>query len=225
MEYKVENGIYKLDFELSKLEKEMLEECTFILDTAGFKYLHIPSTISPETFHKQEIKSKTFSYGENEVLAGSAEQGILEYFANSKVDQMKIYSKNTCFRIEDQYEDLKHVKEFTKIEQFVFCYEEKVDYMFEKLLNNAYSLLNEYNIKHRTIDVTDKDFGYHKKKFDIEVWTEKYGWMETHSCSYFGEEQSKRYNISGATHTLSNTGIAVPRTLIPLIEKNKKEQV
>ncbi|MNO32588.1 Serine--tRNA ligase [compost metagenome] len=225
MEYRVENGIYKLDFELSRLEKEILEECMIILENTGFKYLYVPSTITPETFQKQQIKAKTFRYGENEVLAGSAEQGILEYFANSKVDEMKIYSKNTCFRTEDYYEGLKRVKEFTKVEQFIFCYEEKVDEMFEQLLNNAYTLLKEYDIKYRTIDVTSKDFGYHKKKFDIEVWTEKYGWMETHSCSYFGEEQSKRYNIAGAKHTLSNTGIAVPRVLIPLIEKNKKGQI
>ena len=56
------------------------------------------------------------------------------------------------------------------------------------------------------------------KKYDIEVKTKQYGWMETHSCTYFGEEQSKRFEITGATHTISNTGIASPRILIPFIE-------
>ena len=31
-------------------------------------------------------------------------------------------------------------------------------------------------------------------------------------------ELSKRYNITGARHTISNTGIASPRILIPFIE-------
>ncbi|MNR40287.1 Serine--tRNA ligase [compost metagenome] len=79
--------------------------------------------------------------------------------------------------------------------------------------------MEKYDIEYRTIDVTKKDYGYHKKKIDIEVLTKKYGWMETHSCSYFGIEQSSKYNITGANHTLSNTGVATPRILIPLIER------
>ena len=75
---------------------------------------------------------------------------------------------------------------------------------------------------YRLQDVTKTDPGYHKRKIDIEVWTEQYGCLETHSCSYFGEEQTKRYNIKGATYTVSNTGIAVPRILIPIIEKRKE---
>lgn len=222
MDYKVENGIYKLDFELSQLEKEILEECDIILQEKKFQYLSISSTIKPSTFYKQDIKTNTFKYGPQEVLAGSAEQGILEYFTNQKVEPMKIYSKNTCFRIEDQYEGLKKVKEFTKIEQFIFCNKEDVEQNFNLILSNAIELLNRYDLKYRRVDVTTKDSGYHRKKIDLEVWTEQYGWMETHSCSYFGEEQTKRYNITGTTHTLSNTGVATPRILIPLIERFKK---
>lgn len=222
MNYKVNNGIYKLDFELSKLEKEIIEECEIIMQEKNFQYLSIPSTINPLTFKRQDIKINTFGYGPQEVLAGSAEQGILEYFSDQEVQPMKIYSKNTCYRFENEYEGLKRVKEFTKVEQFVFCEEKDVENNFNLILSNAIELLNRYNIKYREVNVTNIDPGYHKKKIDLEVWTEQYGWMETHSCSYFGEEQAKRYGITGATHTLSNTGVATPRILIPLIEEHNK---
>lgn len=64
----------------------------------------------------------------------------------------------------------------------------------------------------------DTDEGYHHVKYDIEVKTEQYGWMETHSCSYFADEQVKRFGIEGGVHTISNTGLASPRVLIPFIE-------
>ena len=56
--------------------------------------------------------------------------------------------------------------------------------------------MDKYNIEYRVVDVTKLDFGYHVKKYDIEVKTKQYGWLETHSCSYFGEEQSKRFGRS-----------------------------
>lgn len=223
MQYKVENGIYKLNFELSKLEKQIINDCVSILERNNFQYLSIPSTILLSTFEKQQIKTDTFLYGKNDILAGSAEQGILEYFTNQYVEPMKIYSMNTCFRVEDKYEDLIRVKEFYKVEQYIFCHENNYEENMNILIHNALELLEKYNIEYRVIDVTKKDEGYHLKKLDVEVWTKKYGWMETHSCSYFGTEQSSRYNITGANHTLSNTGIATPRILIPLIERLQNE--
>lgn len=219
MDYHVNNGIYKLDFELSKLERQILQDCSNILEKNGFHYLSVPSTITAKTFNSQEINVATYQYGDNEILAGSAEQGILEYFSDATVHPTKVYAQNTCFRTEGEFEDLKRVKEFIKVEQFVFCHLEDVEKNFNLLLENAKSLLKKYNILYREIDVTEKDMGYHKRKVDIEVWTEKFGWLETHSCAYFGLEQSKRYNIKGATHTLSCTGIATPRILVPLIER------
>lgn len=90
---------------------------------------------------------------------------------------------------------------------------------FGFLLENAISFLRLLGLERiRTVDCTDSDPGYHERKVDIEVWTEAYGWLETHSCTSFGREQSRRFEITGADHTLSNTGIALPRILVPLME-------
>lgn len=220
MDFQVKNGIYNLGFKLSKLEKMILDDFSKRLEENDFQYLSIPTGVSLDAILKQDVVGPegTFYIDDSHCLAGSAEQGILEYFENSTVEPIKIYARNQCFRKEDEYKDLIHLKEFTKIEQFCFCNKDDWEENFELLLNNAEEFLIDYGIEYRIIDVTNTDNGYHIKKNDIEIYSKQHGWVETHSCSYFGEEQTKRFNISGATHTISNTGIATPRILIPFIE-------
>lgn len=225
MDYSVNKGIYNLDFQLSSTEKSILDYTCNLLENKGFKYLSIPSTITYETFKKQEVPFDTWYLNKEDglVLAGSAEQGILQYFTNKRVEPMRIYSRNTCFRIEDAYSGLKNLNEFTKVEQYVFCEEKDWEREFKLLLSNGIEVLETFGIEYRLRDVTNEDQGYHIKKIDIEVLTNQYGWMETHSCTYFGTEQAKRYDITGANYTLSCTGIATPRVLVPIIEKLRGE--
>ena len=221
MQYKVESGIYNLGHKLSLLEKKLFIEFENMLDSKGFRYLSIPSLTRWDSFKRQEIEDivKSLSVDHIHNLSGSAEQGILQYYSDSYVEPQLIYSKNQCFRHENyNYEGLKRCKEFIKLEQFCFCNSYDWKEKFELLLTNATSFLDKHNIEYRVVDVSKLDLGYHVKKYDIEVKTKQYGWLETHSCTYFGEEQSKRFGIKGATHTISNTGIASPRILIPFIE-------
>lgn len=222
--YKVENGVYFLDEKLSLLEKKILDECCNHLEKRGFEYLAIPSAIKWKTFERQEITvpAPIFRVDDAHCLAGSAEQGILERFSDQEVQPRLIYSKNQCFRNEVECTDLLRVKEFTKVEQFCFTTEKDWNEKFYYLLDSATSFLEKLDVRYRVRDVSKLDPGYHIKKYDIEIETRSYGWMESHSCSYFGEEQTKRFGITGATHTISNTGIATPRILIPFIEGTTK---
>ena len=219
MKYKVENGVYKLDVELSKLERNLFREFEDMLEGMGFTYLSIPSLMTSNTLMRQEIGVTSLGISEEQLLTGSAEQGILEYFSDQEVKEQLIYAKNQCFRREEEYNGLKYCKEFIKLEQFCFCKEENWEANFDLFLRNAKEFLQKHDILYRVIDVTNRDIGYHKLKYDIEVLTKEYGWLETHSCTYFGEEQTKRFGITGATHTISNTGIASPRILVPFIER------
>ena len=211
-----------MDEKLSLLEKRILDECCKHLEDRGFQYLSIPSMITWGTWKRQDIilpvPILTIENDSEACLAGSAEQGILERFTDQKVEPRLIYAKNQCFRNEKEYQDLLRVQEFTKVEQFCFTTAAAWEERFNYLMESATSFLKKLDIKHRVRDVTKVDPGYHIRKYDIEIETISYGWMESHSCSYFGEEQSKRFGITGATHTISNTGIASPRILIPFIE-------
>ncbi|NDJ15652.1 MAG: hypothetical protein EBY17_31520 [Acidobacteriia bacterium] len=67
------------------------------------------------------------------------------------------------------------------------------------------------------------DPGYHRAKTDLEVLTRTHGWLETHSCTYFGEEQVRRLGITGRLHSISCTGAASPRILVPWLEEQGLE--
>ena len=169
--------------------------------------------------------TKEYSLGidDRQALFGSAEQGFLEYFQNGEVkDELFLFSFNECFRNEQNLNGMKSLREFKKLEQYCFCKPENANKCFNELLNNSIEFLEKHNIEYRVVDRTKDDLGYHIKKYDIEVKTEMFGWLETHSCTYFGDEQTKRLNIKGGLHTISNTGIASPRILIPFIERINK---
>jgi seryl-tRNA synthetase len=114
--------------------------------------------------------------------------------------------------------------EFQKIEQFSFE-KTKAEALLTLLefMENTQKFLSSKCIKHRVVDQT-KDEGYHEIKMDIEIETKTFGWIEVGSYTYFGQEQSKRFDITGATHTVSGTGLAFPRVLIPIIENVKDSE-
>lgn len=223
--YKFKDGIFSPDFLLSRVEKDLFDDFCKILDNKGYHYLSVPSTIDDETIIRQDVVpiEVPYSLNDDSCLSGSAEQGILQYFQNrdlseKSLEPLKLYAVNQCWRREN-IEPLIRCKEFKKIEQFAFC-DSALDaaLIFSEFLDNSCKFLESYNIFYRTVDVTDRDPGYHIQKTDIEIFTVTWGWVESHSCTYFGEEQSKRFNITGKPFTVSNTGISSPRILLPFIE-------
>lgn len=223
MVYDVTHGIYRPSFKLSLFERNLFRNFEDRLIQKGFKYLGVPEAVRTETFYRQDVASNEQAYwlDGNHMLNGSAEQGILDHFADSKVDPMRIYAFTHCFRREPDLAGLVRLKEFKKLEQFIFTGYHEWEDDFELVLNNATEFLKDFGVEYRIVDVTNRDPGYHKHKLDIEIKTKTYGWVESHSCTYFGTEQTQRLGITGAEHTISNTGIAAPRILIPFIEREE----
>ena len=172
MKSNVKDGIYYLDFELSKLEYDLFQDFATTLLKKGYKYLSLPSAGSWEVIEKQAVVTKEFSLGidERQALFGSAEQGFLEYFMNKKVTkELKMFS----IRNEQKLDGLVRLREFKKLEQFCFCKPENAEKCFQELLKNSTDFLEKYNIEYRIVDKTETDEGYHLKKYDIEVKTKK----------------------------------------------------
>lgn len=223
--YVNKNGVYFLNPFYSQAEKNIINGMCEYLEDRGFQYLSIPSIVTEETYERQASVpvEKVIKASDGQFFAGSAEQGILERYTNADINEKTLlYARNQCFRNEDKpYHDLVRVKEFIKVEQFAFCSESQAEEVFYGFLENACDYLRTLKIEHRIVDTTKTDKGYHLLKQDIEIHTDAHGWLETHSCSYFGTEQTRRFGIAGkCDHTVSNTGIASPRILIPLMELN-----
>ena len=218
----------KCDFELSRKEAEMFRYMDGVLSAAGYHYLAVNSLVRLETLERQGLSSTYIQSvpGTSEplALAGSAEQGILEYFADSVVEQpLKLYAYNHCFRNEDRYLPYLRLNEFRKMEQYVFTRPEQWLMDFDETLGHVTQFLNRFDIEYRVVNCTERDSGYHRHKVDVEINTPLYGWVESHSLTYFGTEQSQRFGITDAGgeywHTISATAIAAPRILLPFILK------
>lgn len=222
--YDIYEGVFSPNFELSALERRLFNEFEALLVAKGFRYLGVPTSTEARTLYNQNAATDQMAYwlDGHHCLNGSAEQGILEHFVGKTVDTLnptRVYAFTHCFRREFELLGLVRLKEFKKIEQFVLCDPRRWEDEFELVLTNATNFLSGYGIEHRIVDVTDRDSGYHVKKLDIEVNTRSYGWIESHSCTYFGEQQAYRMGIGGDIVTISNTGLASPRILIPFIER------
>lgn len=219
----VRDGVFFPDPRIADWERWVFATCADILHEREFDYRSVPSTVTRDTIERQGTVpwDRVVEVGPDLCLSGSAEQGLLEMYRGQTLSggQLRLYALNQCFRREETYKGLKHLREFRKLEQFVFCGPDNWKREFEIVLDNVKRLMATFEIDYRVENVTERDPGYHLHKLDVEVWTTAYGWLETHSLAYFGEEQTRRFDIKGLTHTISATGVASPRFLVPLLER------
>lgn len=180
---------------------------------------------------------------DNEYLSGTAEVGVMSYFADAVLPvaalPKKVLGFSTAFRREagSHSKDTKgliRVHEFHKFEQVILCeanHETSVKH-HEELLANAEELLQALGLPYHVVVNCAGDLGLGQvKKYDVEAWVPSQNtYRETHSCSYFHDFQTRRLNLKykdeeGKTrfaHSLNNTALASPRILVPIIENNQQ---
>ena len=216
------NGTPHLSAEWAGLERCLFERLRGILQHAGYLEIGVPSLISRATVERQGAVAwaDVLRVDPDTALAGSAEQGILERYADQVAKPVRLFALNQCFRGEPSYQGFKRLREFRKLELYGFALtdaEARAQYEEARALVGGF--IDSLRVRGwRWVDATERDPGYHKTKWDLEVETAAYGWMETHSAAYYGTEHADRFGITGARYSWCSTGLASPRILIPLLE-------
>jgi seryl-tRNA synthetase len=139
-----------------------------------------------------------------------------------------------CFRREKMSagRDVRGIKrghQFDKVEMFKFTAPEASYDELEALLDNAEDVCRLLEIPHRVVMMCTGDLGFvAAKKYDVEMWAPGcQEWLEVSSVSNCEDFQARRGNIRfrrehGArpelVHTLNGSGLALPRTLIAVLE-------
>lgn len=139
-----------------------------------------------------------------------------------------------CFRREagaagKDTRGLLRVHEFNKVEMVKFVQPETSYEELEKLTNNAEDVLKALELPYRVLQLCTGDISFASAKtYDLEVWAPGVDqWLEVSSCSNFEDFQARRANIrfrreTGAkpefVHTLNGSGLALPRTVIAILE-------
>ncbi len=139
-----------------------------------------------------------------------------------------------CFRREagsygKETRGLLRVHQFDKVELVKFTTPETSYDEMELLLNNAEEVLQLLGLHYRVIELCSGELSFAAAKcYDIEVWAPGVNqWLEVSSCSNFEDFQARRANIRMRRtaeakpeypHTLNASGVALPRTIIALME-------
>ncbi|WP_336001722.1 serine--tRNA ligase [Halorientalis halophila] len=130
------------------------------------------------------------------------------------------------------------VHQFNKVELVNFVRPEESYERLEDLRSEAEEVLRRLDLPYRVLEMCTGDMGFTQaKKYDIEVWApgddmeegpdEGGRWLEVSSVSNFEDFQARRAGIryrperhesAEYLHTLNGSGLAVPRTMVAIME-------
>ena len=216
----------------------------------GFRYIECPSITKPQTiFNAGHFMGSDLSVMNNDVfmltdtdrcLAGTAEIILNSLHADEVLNEKDLPIKyagfSPCFRKEAgaagrDTRGLVRFHQFNKVEQYIYCTPEQSDEMHEHILNNLCEVMEDLELPYRVIANCTGDMGFNKVKMnDVEAWfPSENAYRELGSCSSIGQFQARRtntrYRAADGTlqfcATLNNTGIALPRALVPVIENHQ----
>lgn len=171
-------------------------------------------------------------------LIPTAEVPVTNYYRDDILDgrELPIYltGYSSCFRREagaagKDTRGLLRVHEFHKVEMVKFSYPETSYDELEKLTDNGEAVLKALGLTYRMVLLCTGDMSFTSAKtYDLEVWAPGVEqWLEVSSCSNFEDYQARRANIRFRrepgtkpefVHTLNGSGVALPRTVIAILE-------
>jgi len=125
------------------------------------------------------------------------------------------------------------VHQFDKVELVRFCEPQASPQELMTLLGHAETILQRLELPYRVVLLAAGDIGFASAKtYDLEVWAAGVGkWLEVSSASSFTDFQARRASIRYRpaahakpefVHTLNASGVALPRTIIALLENNQQ---
>jgi seryl-tRNA synthetase len=171
-------------------------------------------------------------------LIPTAEVPVTNMYGEEILDEasLPIYhvAYTACFRREKMSagKDTRGIKrghQFDKVEMVKFVRPETSMDELTALVENAADICRQLGLPYRIVQMCTGDLSFSAAiKFDVEVWAPGCNeWLEVSSCSNFKDFQARRANIryrpqDGGrvqhVHTLNGSGLALPRTLIAVLE-------
>lgn len=143
-----------------------------------------------------------------------------------------------CFRREKmsagrEVRGIKRGHQFDKVEMYIYCTPEESEKQFQRLLEDAEQICLELALPYRVNNLCTGDLGFAAAyTYDIEVWAAGCGeWLEVSSITNVRDFQARRAGIryhpdigkgTRFLHTLNGSGLALPRTMIAVLENNQQ---
>ena len=151
---------------------------------------------------------------------------------------MYLTAYSPCFRREKMSagRDVRGIKrghQFDKVEMVKLVRPETSDEEFQKMVSDAEAVCARLEIPYRVVELCTGDLGFSMAvTYDLEMWAPGCGeWLEVSSVSNCTDFQARRAQIrfrpKGGkpefVHTLNGSGLALPRTMIAIMETYQNE--
>ena len=213
----------------------------------GFVPMLPPVLVRPEAmegtgFLGQAAQNVFHLADDDYYLVGTSEVPLAAYHSGEILDAESLPRRyagfSTCFRREAgshgrDTRGIIRVHQFDKVEMFSFCAPEDAAAEHVRLLEWERAFFDRLELPYRVIDVASQDLGASAvRKYDIEAWIPTQGtYREVTSTSNCTEFQARRLGVrmrtdpGGATQpvaTLNGTLVAVPRTIVALLENHQQ---
>lgn len=239
---------YVLRGAFARLQRALID---FFLDQhadAGFTECYLPDMLTEVSLYAagQLPKFRDNLYRDAEedfFFIPTAEVAFVNLYRDEIIppDQLPLrFAAHTpCFRREKMSagRDVRGIKrghQFEKVELFVYCEPEESEHELEGLVARVESLAAQLGLPYRIVQLCSGDIGFNATQtFDIELWAPGQGeYLEVSSASNCLDFQARRANIRYRPshdaaprhpHLLNASGLALPRTLIAIIENYQRE--
>lgn len=172
-------------------------------------------------------------------LVGTSEVPLAAFHMDETIDNLPIrYAGiSPCFRREagtygKDTRGIIRVHQFEKVEMFSFCHPDQAQAEHKRLLEWEKEFFGSLELPFRIIDVATADLGSSAvRKFDCEAWIPtQNAYREVTSTSNCTDFQARRLNIrfkdengTKPVATLNGTLVAVPRTIVAILENHQQK--
>jgi seryl-tRNA synthetase len=217
------------------------------IDKHGYTEMYLPAMVKEETmWHSGQLpKFRDNLYHDAEEdywFVPTAEVPLTNVHADEILEPGTLprhyVAYTPCFRREKMSagRDVRGIKrghQFDKVEMYKFCPPEDSAAELESMLDDALDVCRALGFRYRVVDICTGDLGFNAARtYDVEVWAPGVGeWLEISSVSNCTDFQARRANIRfrrepGAkpefVHTLNGSGLALPRTMIAIMENGQQ---
>jgi len=186
-----------------------------------------------------KIEKENVEENQQLYLVGSSEPSLFAYYMDKILNEadlpQKMFAYSSCFRSEvgswgRDVRGIKRVHQFDKLEMDVVCSPEQSDQIYEELLAINEWLLQQLELPYHLVNKCSGDAGYYATHYqcDPEVWLPGQGeFMEVMTDTNTSDYQARRLNIKYIDkktgekkycHTVNDTGVAMGRMLIAIID-------
>jgi seryl-tRNA synthetase len=209
----------------------------------GYLEKYTPFMVRPNTLFASGQLPKFFDNLYHDVeedfwMVPTAEVTLNGLHIGDQLDEESLPRRYTaytpCFRKEKMSagRDVRGIKrghQFDKVEMFTFCKPEDTPQEEQRMLADAEQVCQELGLTYRVARLCTGDLGFcAQTTHDLEVWAPGCDeWLEVSSVSHVGDFQARRSNIkykpadgskNRFLHTLNGSGLALPRTMIAVLE-------